>query len=65
MVIRHPSQAGKVRVFVKGAPDTLIVLMTAAKRDKIIYEDVVRKFAKKCYRTLLLAYADYDEARWE
>ena len=23
------------------------------------------KFAKKCYRTLLLAYADYDEARWE
>lgn len=39
--------------------------MTADKRDRIIYEDVVKKFAKKCYRTLLLAYADYDEARWE
>ena len=39
--------------------------MTPEKRDRIIYEDVVKKFAKKCYRTLLLAYADYDEAKWE
>jgi len=39
--------------------------MTADKRDRIIYEDIVIKFAKKCYRTLLLAYIDYDEARWE
>jgi len=78
MVIRHPSQAGKVRVFVKGAPEIIIekcqkfvgqrgetLAMTADKRDRIIYEDIVNKFAKKCYRTLLLAYADYDEARWE
>ena len=78
MVIRHPSQAGKVRVFVKGAPEIVIekcqkyigksgeiLAMTADKRDHIIYEDIVNKFAKKCYRTLLLAYADYDEARWE
>ena len=39
--------------------------MTPEKRDRIIYEDVVKKFARKCYRTLLLAYADYDEAKWE
>mmetsp|Transcript_33196 Transcript_33196/g.41064 ORF Transcript_33196/g.41064 Transcript_33196/m.41064 type:complete len:362 (-) Transcript_33196:1345-2430(-) len=78
MVIKHPSQAGMVRVFVKGAPEIIIekctkyigqrgetVTMTADKRDRIIYEDVVKKFAKKCYRTLLMAYADYDEARWE
>ena len=39
--------------------------MTADKRDRIVYEDVVKKFARKCYRTLLLAYADYDEAHWE
>ena len=39
--------------------------MTPEKRDRIIYEDVVKKFARKCYRTLLLAYADYDEADWE
>lgn len=39
--------------------------MTPEKRDRIIYEDVVKKFAKKCYRTLLLAYADYDEGKWE
>lgn len=77
-VIRHPSQAGKVRVFVKGAPEIIIekcinfigergdvMEMTPEKRDRIIYEDVVKKFARKCYRTLLLAYADYDEAKWE
>lgn len=39
--------------------------MTPEKRDRIIYEDIVKKFAKKCYRTLLLAYADYDEGKWE
>jgi len=77
-VIRHPSQAGKVRIFVKGAPEIIIEKcisfigqrgevsdMTPEKRDRIIYEDVVKKFARKCYRTLLLAYADYDEAEWE
>ena len=77
-VIKHPSQAGKVRVFVKGAPEIIIekcvkfigqsgsiVQMTPEKRDWIIYEGVVKTFARKCYRTLLLAYADYDEAKWE
>ena len=77
-VIRHPSQAGKVRVFVKGAPEIIIekcsnfigqrgdiMKMTPEKRDWIIYEGVVKTFARKCYRTLLLAYADYDEAKWE
>jgi hypothetical protein len=39
--------------------------MTPEKKYKIINEDVVKKFAKKCYRTLLIAYADYDEAKWE
>ena len=78
MVIKHPSQTGKVRVYVKGAPEIIIekcnkylgqrgeVLdLTADKRDRIIYEDVVKKFAKKCFRTIMIAYADYDEARWE
>ena len=77
-VIRHPSQAGKVRVFVKGAPEIIIekcvsylgqrgelLELGAEKRDRIIYEDVVKKFARKSYRTLLLAYADYDERKWE
>ena len=26
---------------------------------------MVKTFARKCYRTLLLAYADFDEAKWE
>lgn len=65
-------------MFVKGAPEIIIekcisfigergdvMEMTPEKRDRIIYEDVVKKFARKCYRTLLLAYADYDEATWE
>ena len=77
-VIRHPSQAGKVRVFVKGAPEIIIekcvsylsqrgepTEMSPEKRDKILYEDVVKKFARKCYRTLLLAYKDFSEAEWE
>lgn len=77
-VIKHPSQAGMVRVFVKGAPEIVIekcvsyigqggevTHMTPEKRDAIIYDEVVKKFARKCYRTLLLAYADYTEAKWE
>lgn len=67
-----------VRVFVKGAPEIVIekcvsfigqggeiTNMTPEKRDAIVYDEVVKKFAKKCYRTLLLAYADYTEAKWE
>lgn len=67
-----------MRVFVKGAPEIIIEKcsnfigergevseMTPEKRDRIIYEDVVKKFARKCYRPILMAYADYDEAQWE
>ena len=37
--------------------------MSEDKRTEIIHEKVVKKFA--AYRTLLIAYADYDEAEYE
>ena len=76
-VIRHPSQAGKVRVFVKGAPDmvmkkcTRIILedgetydLTEAKVKEILEDRVIKAFADKCLRTILVAYKDYTEAEW-
>ena len=77
-VIRHPQQAGMIRVFVKGAPDmvmehcTKIILedgqaheLTQEKRDEILKTRVIKSFADKCLRTILVAYADYSEAEWE
>jgi magnesium-transporting ATPase (P-type) len=39
--------------------------MTPEKRTEIIDERVVKKFAAKTYRTLLVSYCDYSEADWE
>lgn len=77
-VIKHPSQQGKVRVFCKGAPEIVInhcdTLLGAngnpedlsnEKKDEIIKQRVVKKFAEKTYRTLLVSYCDYNEADWE
>ena len=77
-VIKHPSQEGKVRVFCKGAPEIVIEYCDSMlgangnvedlpdeKKEEIINERVVKKFAAKTYRTLLVSYADYDEGEWE
>ena len=75
--VRHPTEQGKVRVDLKGAPDMCIPLctkilttdgeleLTEDKRADIINTSVVKQFADKTYRTLLVAYNDYDEATWE
>ena len=34
------------------------------KKDGIIGEQVVKKFARKCYRTLLVAYVDFTKQQW-
>lgn len=67
-----------IRVFVKGAPDMVmqkcdkIILddgtateLTDDKRDDILKTRVIKNFADKCLRTILIAYADYTEAEWE
>ena len=77
-VIKHPSQEGKVRVYCKGAPEIVIEYcdsflgangnaedLSDEKKDEIINQRVVKKFAAKTYRTLLISYCDYDEAQWE
>ena len=76
-VIKHPSQAGKVRVFCKGAPEMVIKYcdyfldssgsaegLDDDKKDDIIGR-IVKGFAKKAYRSLLVSYCDYDEREWE
>jgi magnesium-transporting ATPase (P-type) len=76
-VIKHPSQAGKVRVFCKGAPEMVIKYcdyfldssgsaerLDDDKKDDVIGR-IVKGFAKKAYRSLLVSYCDYDEREWE
>ena len=69
--------ASKYRVFVKGGPEILLPLcetqlsakgetvsMEEADKNKIENE-VVRNFAAKCYRTILVAYKDFTAQEWE
>lgn len=69
--------ASKYRVFVKGGPEILLPLcdtqlsakgetvsLEEAEKNKIENE-VVRNFAAKCYRTILVAYKDFTAQEWE
>lgn len=73
--VRQPD--GRVRVYVKGAPEIVIELCTKMVNDKgaevalteqekgeFLGPKVLKQFASKCYRTLLVAYVDYTEAEW-
>jgi len=66
-----------VRVFVKGAPEIVIQRCVSFiaedgetqdldedKISAITGEEVVKRFARKCYRTLLVAYVDIPEEEW-
>jgi len=76
--IKHPQRAGMVRVFVKGAPDMVmdhcekIILddgeahdLTEEKKGSILGDEVIKVFADKCRRTILVAYRDFQEEEWE
>lgn len=69
--VRHPTKENLVRVFVKGAPEIVLELcesyfdkdgqvqdITKAQRDRIVNDVVTNSFAKKAFRTLLIAYTD-------
>jgi len=67
----------KVRVFCKGAPEIVIEKcdqfhskggeVEELEEDKKTYcvETIVRGYAEKCLRTLLIAYVDFDKSEWE
>ena len=67
---------GDIRVFVKGAPEVVVEMCdhyhTASgiadlekSKKKQIVNETVKEFAKKCYRTLLVAYLDIHAKDWE
>ena len=69
--VRHPTIENLVRVFVKGAPEIVIDLcdnyfdkdgnikdLGKQQKDNILNNIVTNTFAKKAFRTLLIAYAD-------
>lgn len=69
---------GGVRVFCKGAPEQVILFcnsflgeggekmeLTQSKKDAIVGDDVIKNFAKRCFRTILVAYADFTDSEWE
>ena len=68
---------GMIRVFCKGAPEIVInkctnwvseggqtVPLSDSDRANII-DNIQLQYAKKCLRTLLVAYLDYDQSAWD
>ena len=66
-----------MRVFVKGAPEKVILQCTHylgphgqvmelddMEKDRVINE-VVKTYASKCLRTMLVSYVEYDQHTWE
>lgn len=76
--IRHPNNQNIVRVYCKGGPEVVLkyvskmfdengnlVELDQAKKDSIMNDVVTEKFAKKAYRTLLIAYREYTSDEYE
>mmetsp|Transcript_65613 Transcript_65613/g.90754 ORF Transcript_65613/g.90754 Transcript_65613/m.90754 type:complete len:591 (+) Transcript_65613:990-2762(+) len=67
---------GSVRVFCKGAPEIVIeycsnyhtaeglVELDQDKKASITGEEVVKRFASKCWRTMLVSYRDFSSDEW-
>ncbi|CDW82450.1 calcium-translocating p-type pmca-type family protein [Stylonychia lemnae] len=71
--IRHPEDPNLVRVFCKGAPEVVLKLISkqidkdgsvtqisTLKKDEINAKIVNETFAKRAFRTIMLAYRDYS-----
>lgn len=76
--VRHPSIENLVRVYVKGAPEIVIELcdtyfdkdgnkkdLGKSQKDNILNNIVTNTFAKKAFRTLLIAYTDLSLNEYE
>lgn len=77
-VLRDHSNSQKVKVFVKGAPEIVleycdkyytnkneVAQLDEQSRTRILKEIVTNTFAKKAYRTLLIAYAELSKDEYE
>lgn len=77
-ILRNPANPDKVLVFSKGAPEIVIdycqwafdedgsvVELTPTLKAKILKDIVTDRFAKKAYRTLLIAYRELSKAEYE
>ena len=73
-----PSDSSKVRVFLKGAPEIVIdhctetfdkqgnqVELTETKKAAILNDIVTNTFAKRAFRTIMIAYTDIEVAAYE
>jgi Ca2+ transporting ATPase len=76
--VRHPDLPNTIRVFVKGAPEIVMEYcqyyfdkdgnrceLTNSKKEYILHEIVTNTFAKKAYRTILIAYTDVTTSQYE
>jgi Ca2+ transporting ATPase len=76
--VRHPDHQNTLRVFVKGAPEIVMEYcqsyfdkdgnkadLTNSKKEYIVNEIVTNTFAKKAYRTILIAYTDVPMDQYE
>jgi magnesium-transporting ATPase (P-type) len=76
-VVRHPTIADTVRVFLKGAPEIVLDFCTKTfdktgkiidlgdkKKEELISDIIVKTFARKAYRTILIAYKDLTVAQY-
>lgn len=76
--VAYRREDGSVRVVVKGAPDFVSKICTRIERShgnvepcseeeiaRIMGDEVISKFASKCYRTILAAYKDFSAEDWE
>jgi magnesium-transporting ATPase (P-type) len=77
-VVRHPTVSDTVRVFLKGAPEIVldfctktfdkngqVVDLSEKNKDKLVTDIITNTFAKKAYRTLLIAYKDMSVSEYE
>ncbi len=77
-VLEDPNDRNKIHVFVKGAPEIVIDIcnkfldqsgnhadLTQEKKEFILKEIVTEQFAKKAYRTLLVAHREYTRQEYE
>jgi magnesium-transporting ATPase (P-type) len=76
--IKHPNNPNIVRVFSKGGPEVVLkyvskmfdsngnqIAINQSKKDEVMQKIVTETFARKAYRTLLIAYREYTADEYD